>query len=145
LPAECGTLLGWNAGAVDLSYRDTPDACAYVQRFGNTVRVAIFAKHPGFWSFDGIESDAELLGIEICADAVVHLFAVRGTTIRILPQILRVPETGTSVAEWCVADIGSIPVHPDVLASLLLAVNSPTVERAGRGISLSSDQHGNVT
>jgi hypothetical protein len=101
LPAECGTLLGWNQREWVLSHSYSGQAVSvWILRCGDRRRVAIFAKVAGTWTVEGIESDAQLLGFDLTGDDVSHFYCVEGTSVSVDGDAFVLPLESNGVSEW---------------------------------------------
>jgi hypothetical protein len=120
LPAECGTLIGWNQSRYVPARKESPEgASAFLYRAGEKARVTVFAARPGPWHLPGLESDAELLGIEWTGSACTHLFSCGGSFVTLNGNHLHMPPARDGFVEWT-------PAVPDTAPAALLSLFTDT-------------------
>jgi hypothetical protein len=120
LPAECGTLMGCNQPQYVPARKESPEgASAFLYRAGEKVRVTVFAACPGPWHLPGLESDAELLGIEWTGTACTHLFCCGGSFVTLNGNRLHMPPARDGFVEWT-------PEVPDTAPAALLSLFADT-------------------
>jgi hypothetical protein len=108
LPAECGTLLGWNQE--DWTIQQAPvesGVSVWLMQSGDRYRIVVFSETSGLWKFEGIESDAALLAFEAGGRARTHCFSAGATTVQLNGVSLSVRRTGDDNGKWSATEVDS--------------------------------------
>jgi hypothetical protein len=105
LPAECVALGAWNQSEwVLIGPGAAKDVSVWGARHANHSRIVIFSNGTGSWSFEGLESDTELIGFDFVEDALVHFFCSGGTNVSLNGDPVLLPPSENDICEWRVGD-----------------------------------------
>ena len=107
LPAECGTLLQLNRQDGSFGHEAADGASVYIHMGSDSsTRAIVFSTPPPgaqtrMWRYEDIESDAEVLGVDMANGLITRLFAAGATTLRIRGSAVRLSDDSADrLQEW---------------------------------------------